>query len=81
MNQKEKVELLQGALRELCEDVGVALRRARDVLHDVKFGPGPAMPVVVDLGKNLERKLARMSKKLGKRSQRNSTGRYKSTQR
>jgi len=69
MNQKEKVQLLKETLGELCEELGTALDRAKDVLHELEFGPGPATPVVVDLGENLERQLARIAKKLEKRTQ------------
>ena len=63
MTQKEKLELATEALAQLCGELKDILGRAQDVLYDLRFEPGPARPVVLNLGANLERRLARLVRK------------------
>lgn len=68
MNQKEKLDLLREALGEFCDGLTDLLDKAKGVLHDVTYGPGPAGPVVIDLGEAFDRRVGGLAGKKRRRA-------------
>jgi hypothetical protein len=60
MKQKQKLELLQEALVEMVDAIEHQLSNVKNLLYELAFGPGPARPVTIDLGPEINRRLSRM---------------------